>query len=47
MELYLDLDFRLSPSNEYWFLFWGILHGVQRKLPDVSGAALGRIFNGY
>jgi hypothetical protein len=43
----LNFDFRLSPWNEYWFLALGILHGVQDKFPDdVSGAAVGPIFNG-
>jgi hypothetical protein len=41
------VDFTLSTWNEYWFLALGILHGVQDKFPDdVSGAAVGPIFNG-
>jgi hypothetical protein len=35
-------------QRNIWFLVLGILHGVQDKFPyDVSGAAVGPIFNGH
>ena len=37
-----NLNFKLSPWNEYWFLVLGFLHGVRGEFTDdVSGAAVG------
>jgi hypothetical protein len=41
----LILDFHRGMNTDYWL---GILHGVKGKfLDDVSGAAMGPIFNGH
>jgi hypothetical protein len=37
-----------TKQRKSWFLVLGILYGVQDKFPDdVSGAAVGLIFNGH
>ena len=32
--IFVNLDFKLSPCDEYWYFGCGVLHGVQVKLFD-------------
>ena len=41
------LDFRLSPRNKYWFSVLGFCTVRRMFADDVSGAAVGPIFNGH